>query len=156
MHAHERDSFVHLDMFTFHAPFHIEAETKWLPFRQRNFQVHFLEWKLFYLKWRCIKICSLGSNWQYVSNGLDNYLANVGIFFMTLICVTRPQRVKGKDSEQLIFPLVQYFVQSSIVWVTSTSFGEIPNFLYCKSDLYEGKSTIGCVTNANLLLNKAI
>ena len=24
---------------------HIEAETKWTPFRRRHFQVHFLEWK---------------------------------------------------------------------------------------------------------------
>ena len=26
---------------------HIEAETKWTPFRRRYFQVHFLEWKCF-------------------------------------------------------------------------------------------------------------
>ena len=38
-------------------------------------QVHFLEWEYFNLKWNFIEIWSLGSNWQYVSIGLDNGLA---------------------------------------------------------------------------------
>ena len=49
--------------------------TKWPPFRRRQFQKHFLEWRYFNFKWNFIEICSLGSSWQYVSIGLDNGLA---------------------------------------------------------------------------------
>ena len=49
--------------------------TKWPPFRRRHVQTHFLEWKYFNFKQYFIEICSLGSNWQYVSIGSDNGLA---------------------------------------------------------------------------------
>ena len=37
---------------------HIEAETKWTPFRRRHFEVHFLEWKCLNSDWDFIEVCS--------------------------------------------------------------------------------------------------
>ena len=37
---------------------HIEAETKWPPFRRRRFQRHFLEWKCMNFDWNSIEVCS--------------------------------------------------------------------------------------------------
>ena len=39
--------------------YHIEAETKWPPFRRRHFQVHFHEWKLLNFKCTFNELCSL-------------------------------------------------------------------------------------------------
>ena len=36
--------------------------------------MHFLERKLLDFKWYFVELCYLGSNWQYVSTGLDNGL----------------------------------------------------------------------------------
>ena len=41
---------------------HIEAETKWTPFRTQHFQRHFLEWKYLNSIWNFIEICSIWSN----------------------------------------------------------------------------------------------
>ena len=42
--------------------YHIKAETKWPPFSRWHFQMHFLEWKLFYFEKIFIEICFSGSN----------------------------------------------------------------------------------------------
>ena len=34
-----------LHIVAMHVYYHIEAETKWTPFRRRHFQTHFLDWK---------------------------------------------------------------------------------------------------------------
>ena len=36
---------------------HIEAETKWTPFRRRHFQWHFLEWKCVNSYWNFTEVC---------------------------------------------------------------------------------------------------
>ena len=54
---------------------HIEAETKWTPFRRRHFEVHFIEWKCLNSDWNFIEICSEGFNQQYPSIGSDDGLA---------------------------------------------------------------------------------
>ena len=85
---------------------HIEAKTKWPPFRSRQFHVHFPEWNLWNFKWNFPEICSLWSNWQYGNIGSDyGWLPNrwqaiiwtiVGMFYWGIyICITRPQSVKG-------------------------------------------------------------
>ena len=53
----------------------ISPWTKWPPFHRRYFQVHFCEWKILYLDWNSIEICSYGYSWQYFSIGLENGLA---------------------------------------------------------------------------------
>ena len=55
---------------------HNKAKKKWLLFRRQHFQMHFLEWKLLNFEQDFTKICSLVSNWQYVSIGSDNGLAS--------------------------------------------------------------------------------
>ena len=37
---------------------HIEAETKWPPFRRRQFQMYLLEWKYMDFDWNVIAVCS--------------------------------------------------------------------------------------------------
>ena len=51
-----------------------QDKTKWPPFRRRNFQVHFLEWKLLNFEFNFTEICSLWSNRQYGSTDSDNRL----------------------------------------------------------------------------------
>ena len=51
--------------------YHIEAETKWLPFSRWHFQMHFLELQSLYFDGNFIEICSPGSNQQYSSIGSD-------------------------------------------------------------------------------------
>ena len=41
---------------------HIEAETKWTPFRRRHFQMHFLEWKYVNFYYDFTEVCSQCSN----------------------------------------------------------------------------------------------
>ena len=41
---------------------HNEAETKWLPFHRRHFQMHFLEWKCLNFYTNFTDDCSKGSN----------------------------------------------------------------------------------------------
>ena len=41
---------------------HIEAETKWTPFRRRHFQMHFLEWKYVNFDYDFTEVCSQCSN----------------------------------------------------------------------------------------------
>ena len=41
---------------------HIEANTKWPPFRRRHFQMHFLEWILLNYNFNYTEACSLWSN----------------------------------------------------------------------------------------------
>ena len=48
------------------------------PFRRRHFQTHFHEWKKLNFKQNFIEMCSLGSNWQYISISSDNSLAPSG------------------------------------------------------------------------------
>ena len=48
---------------------------KMAAFSKRHVQTHFLEWKYLIFKQNFFEICSLGSNWQYVSIGPDNGLA---------------------------------------------------------------------------------
>ena len=55
---------------------HNKAKKKWLLFGRQHFQMHFLEWKLLNFEQDFTKICSLVSNWQYVSIGSDNGLAS--------------------------------------------------------------------------------
>ena len=43
---------------------HVDTETKWSPFFTWHFQLHFLEWIIFNLKWHFIEICDLESNCQ--------------------------------------------------------------------------------------------
>ena len=38
-------------------PKHIEAETKWTPFRRRHFQVHFREWKYLNSDYNFNEVC---------------------------------------------------------------------------------------------------
>ena len=52
-----------------------QVETKWLTFCRQHFQVHFCELKLFIFRLNLIEICSLGTNWQLVSFGSGNSLA---------------------------------------------------------------------------------
>ena len=76
---------------------HIEAETRWTPFRRRQFHVHFLQWKLLYFDYIFIEIYSQRSNWQSSSIGSDIYIYEpMMISLPTHICVTRPQWVKRK------------------------------------------------------------
>ena len=52
--------------------------TKWLPFHKRYIHKHFLEWKVLYFEWDFTEVCSfcsLGSNWQQPSIGLESGLA---------------------------------------------------------------------------------
>ena len=42
--------------------YHIEAETKWTPFRRRHLQVHFLEWKCLNSDRNFTEVFSQGSN----------------------------------------------------------------------------------------------
>ena len=83
--------------------YHIEAETKWLPFSWRHFQMYFLEWK--HINFITISL-------KFVPKGpIDNIPALVQIMawrrpgdkplsesmlvrLLTHICVTRPQWVK--------------------------------------------------------------
>ena len=51
----------------------ISPWTKWPPFHKICSR-HFRDWRFFNFKLNFIEICSLGSNWQYVSIGLDNGL----------------------------------------------------------------------------------
>ena len=37
---------------------HIEAETKWLQFRRRQFQMHFLEWQCMNYDYNFTEVCS--------------------------------------------------------------------------------------------------
>ena len=37
--------------------------------------MHFREWKIFFFDWYFTEVRSYGSNWQYLSIGLDNGLA---------------------------------------------------------------------------------
>ena len=48
---------------------------KWPPFRRRHFQIHFLEWKVWYFDSNFTEVCSKGSNWQEVSIGSGDGLA---------------------------------------------------------------------------------
>ena len=45
---------------------HTEAESEWLLFLQRHFQMHFLHWMLLCFYWNITEVCSQGSSWQYV------------------------------------------------------------------------------------------
>ena len=54
---------------------HIEAGTKWTPFRRRHFQVRFVEWKCLISDQNFTEVCSYRSNQQYSSTGSDNGLA---------------------------------------------------------------------------------
>ena len=36
---------------------HIETKTEWPPFRKRNFQMHFLEWKCTNFEWNLTEFC---------------------------------------------------------------------------------------------------
>ena len=51
------------------------AETKWLLFRRRYFEVPFLEWKVLKFK-QYFEICSLRTIWQYVITGSGNGLVS--------------------------------------------------------------------------------
>ena len=55
--------------------YYIMAETKWPPFRRRQFQTHFLECKCNNVDWNFTAVCSWGSNEHYSSIGTDNGLA---------------------------------------------------------------------------------
>ena len=55
---------------------HIPVD-KMALFPIQHFQVHFPEWKVLYFASNFIKVCSLGSNQQYSSTGLDNGLAPI-------------------------------------------------------------------------------
>ena len=48
---------------------HIEIETK---FRRRHFQMHFSCMKIYEFRLRFRRVCSVASNWQCFSIGLDN------------------------------------------------------------------------------------
>ena len=49
--------------------------TKWSPFRRRDFQMHFHEWKILPFDSNFSDVCSRGLNWQQVSVGSGNGLA---------------------------------------------------------------------------------
>ena len=53
----------------------ISPWTKLPPFRRRYFHIHIREWKILCFDWNFTEVCSLGSNWQCTSIGLDNGLA---------------------------------------------------------------------------------
>ena len=38
-------------------PYHIETETRWLPFSRGHFQMHFLEWKFINFNWDFTEVC---------------------------------------------------------------------------------------------------
>ena len=54
---------------------HIEAWTKWPPFCRRYFQLHFLERNFSYFGSNFTDVCSIGSDWPYVTIGLGNGLS---------------------------------------------------------------------------------
>ena len=53
----------------------MEEGTTLLTLSRRHIQIYFLEWKVLNFKYNSIKMCSLGSNWEYVSISSDNGLA---------------------------------------------------------------------------------
>ena len=54
---------------------HIIYMTKWSQFHRRYFQMHLREWKVLSFDNNFTEVCSLGSNWQLPSIGLNNGLA---------------------------------------------------------------------------------
>ena len=50
------------DISGLHCTMHIKAQTKFPPFRRRQFQTHFLEWKFQNFNWNLTEVCSQGSS----------------------------------------------------------------------------------------------
>ena len=87
-------------------PYHIEAETKWSPFRRRHFQAHFLERKFqiaikislkFVPKSPIDNIPALFQIMGWRRPGAKLLSEAMMVSLLTHICVARPQWVKVKQ-----------------------------------------------------------